>query len=81
MDHRDCDCVAVAILTHGDEGGLVYGTDGSVPLKHLTSYFKSEDSHSLVGKPKLFFIQVYAAYKIHGLSVTHIQFDVLKGIS
>ena len=54
-DHSKYDCVIVAILSHGMDGGI-YGTDDkAVSVEELTGYFKS--SHSLAGKPKLFFLQ------------------------
>jgi hypothetical protein len=55
MNHEDCDCFAVAILSHGDEG-FVYGTDGVIDVKKLVEPLAV--SKTLVGKPKLFFIQV-----------------------
>ena len=56
-DHSDADCFGVAILSHGREGA-VFATDGSVPLNILVLPFKGDRAPSLVGKPKLFFIQV-----------------------
>ncbi|KAL7841046.1 hypothetical protein SRHO_G00247370 [Serrasalmus rhombeus] len=44
------------LLSHGDEG-VLFGTDGAVQLKDLTSLFRGDRCPSLVGKPKLFFIQ------------------------
>jgi hypothetical protein len=40
--------------------GHVYGTDGRISLEVLTLPFKGERCPSLVGKPKLFFVQVMA---------------------
>ncbi|KAK7929010.1 hypothetical protein WMY93_005405 [Mugilogobius chulae] len=37
--------------------GRIFGTDGSIELKYLTSLFRGDRCKSLVGKPKLFFIQ------------------------
>ncbi|XP_076441721.1 caspase-3-like isoform X2 [Babylonia areolata] len=56
QDHADADCFGCAILSHGEEG-YVYGTDGRVSLEVLTLPFKGERCPSLVGKPKLFFVQ------------------------
>ena len=56
-DHSDADCFVCVILSHGEEG-VVYGTDGKVPLDKLLGYFKGDICPSLAGKPKLFFIQV-----------------------
>ena len=47
------DCFMCAVLTHGEEG-LIFSTDGKLPIKELTSKFRSRE---LLGKPKLFFFQ------------------------
>lgn len=45
------------ILSHGDKG-IIYGCDGQeAPICELTSYFTGSNCPSLVGKPKIFFIQ------------------------
>ena len=53
-DHSDYDAFIFSILTHGKEG-LLYGTDGTISIRDLTSGFK--DATTLAGKPKLFFFQ------------------------
>ncbi|XP_044046697.1 caspase-3a [Siniperca chuatsi] len=55
-DHRCYASFVCVLLSHGDEG-VFFGTDGSVELKYLTSLFRGDRCKSLVGKPKLFFIQ------------------------
>ncbi|CAL8257003.1 unnamed protein product [Arctogadus glacialis] len=56
-DHSGMDCVACVVLSHGQEGG-VYGVDGGVVLlEKLKWYVNGEQCRSLIGKPKLFFIQ------------------------
>ncbi|XP_071770306.2 caspase-3-like [Centroberyx gerrardi] len=55
-DHSGCASLVCVLLSHGDEG-VIYGTDGTVELTKLTGYFKGDRCRSLVGKPKLFFIQ------------------------
>ena len=50
----DYDAFIFSILTHGKEG-LLYGTDGTISLRDLTSAFK--DATSLAGKLKMFFFQ------------------------
>ncbi len=57
VDHRNSDCFACVILSHGEEGA-VYGTDGPVEIKELVEPFKGHKCPDLAGKPKLFFIQV-----------------------
>ncbi|XP_069467955.1 caspase-7-like isoform X3 [Ambystoma mexicanum] len=55
-DHSEYACFACILLSHGEEG-LIYGTDGSMPIKTVTTLFRGDKCKSLVGKPKLFFIQ------------------------
>jgi len=54
-DYSDCDCFAMAVLSHGEEG-LVYGKDGDIPIKKLVEPLKQ--CRTLYGKPKLFIVQV-----------------------
>lgn len=56
-DHSESSCFACILLSHGEEG-MIYGTDGAMPIKTMTSMFRGDMCKSLVGKPKLFFIQV-----------------------
>lgn len=55
-DHSDADCFLLAMLSHGEEG-VIYGTDGEMPLDDITAPFKGPKCKSLTGKPKIFFIQ------------------------
>ncbi|KAM9363859.1 caspase-3a [Symphorus nematophorus] len=55
-DHSCSASFICVLLSHGDEG-VFFGTDGSIELKYLTSLFRGDHCRSLVGKPKLFFIQ------------------------
>ncbi|XP_036407021.1 caspase-3-like [Megalops cyprinoides] len=55
-DHSTSASFVCVLLSHGDEG-VLYGTDGPVELNRLTSFFKGDCCATLVGKPKLFFIQ------------------------
>ncbi|KAH9283631.1 Caspase-3 [Echinococcus granulosus] len=56
-NHADADCFACVILTHGDDAGSIYGTDGPVPLDQVIHPFRGNTCPSLAGKPKMFFIQ------------------------
>ena len=57
VDHAAYNCFVCFILTHG-KLGKVYGSDGAtVDIMRLTSCFKGDTCPSLVGKPKLFFVQ------------------------
>ena len=63
IDHKKFDCLMVAILTHGKEGKLC-GTDGDlVPVKDITQLFNGRQCRSLIGKPKIFFIQACRGLK------------------
>ncbi|XP_063069429.1 caspase-8 [Engraulis encrasicolus] len=56
-DHSAADCLVCCVLSHGLEG-TVYGVDGlEVRVQQLTEPFAGNGCASLVGKPKLFFIQ------------------------
>ena len=59
-DHSSYDAFIFTILTHGEEG-LVYGIDGTISIRDITSRFKS--TTSLVGKPKIFFFQACQGMK------------------
>ncbi|XP_041370746.1 caspase-3-like [Gigantopelta aegis] len=56
-DHREYDCFICCILAHGGRG-TVKGVNGKdVQLQTIFSQFRGPNCPSLVGKPKLFFIQ------------------------
>ncbi|XP_023279111.1 caspase-3-like [Seriola lalandi dorsalis] len=55
-DHSSSASFVCVMLSHGDDG-VIYGTDGCEKFEKLTKYFKGDCCKSLVGKPKLFFIQ------------------------
>ena len=54
LNHSAHDAFIFSILTHGEEG-LLYGTDGTISTRDVTSAFK--DATTLAGKPKMFFFQ------------------------
>nr|ACV32168.1 caspase-8 [Lethenteron camtschaticum] len=57
MNHQNHDVFVCCILTHG-EINCVFGSDGkSLMITQVTSYFNGSACKSLLGKPKLFFIQ------------------------
>jgi len=58
MDHTNMDCLMVAILTHGGNGDMLYGSCGrGLCANDLYDIFSGENCSSLVGKPKVFVIQ------------------------
>nr|XP_020451084.1 caspase-3 isoform X2 [Monopterus albus] len=64
-DHSGSASFACVLLSHGDEG-VIYGTDGCEKFENLTKYFKGDRCRSLVGKPKLFFIQACRGSDLDG---------------
>ncbi|XP_046366704.2 cell death protein 3-like isoform X1 [Haliotis rufescens] len=69
-DHSNADCFGCAILSHGLEG-RVYATDGYISLELLVMPFKGDRCPSLVGKPKLFFLQACRGTKMdYGVDVS-----------
>ncbi|XP_072113827.1 caspase-3b isoform X1 [Mobula birostris] len=55
-DHSQMAAFICIFLSHGEEG-LLYGTDGCEEIKHFTRIFRGDLCRTLIGKPKLFFIQ------------------------
>ncbi|XP_039764687.1 caspase-like isoform X2 [Pararge aegeria] len=56
QDHKETSCLCFAFLTHGLKGGDLFAADRPYQFKDVTILL--ENGHpSLVGKPKLFFIQ------------------------
>lgn len=64
-DHSNSASLVCVLLSHGDEG-VFFGTDGSIELKSLTSLFRGDRCRTLVGKPKLFFIQACRGTNLDG---------------
>ncbi|KAM4586115.1 caspase-3-like [Fundulus diaphanus] len=55
-DHSQNASFVCVLLSHGDEN-VIYGTDGLIKIETLVGCIKGNNCRSLVGKPKLFFIQ------------------------
>lgn len=56
-DHTDSDCLVVVVMTHG-ESGILYTHDSKYTVETLWNPFAGTKCPTLIGKPKLFFIQV-----------------------
>ena len=57
-NHSEYCAFALVILSHGDEGGVVYCSDGaSITVEQISNYFTADNCPSLRDKPKLFFVQ------------------------
>ncbi|XP_076262945.1 caspase-1-like isoform X2 [Rhynchophorus ferrugineus] len=57
MDHSQNDCLIVAIMTHGKSNGRLYAKDYDYSIDTIVEEFSGRRCSTLVGKPKLFFIQ------------------------
>jgi len=58
MDHSDSDCFFCAIMSHGDVDGI-WATDRRIDLESIYKLFNSSNCPTLLGKPKVFLIQVF----------------------
>lgn len=73
QDHTDRDCFACCILTHGEHGQL-WGSDAKFPIEMLFSFFLGDNCKTLVGKPKLFFVQACQGERLdHGVPVVGVD--------
>lgn len=63
LDHSDNDCLVVVLMSHGNKGEL-YAKDRTYPVACLWENFLGNDCKSLIGKPKLFFIQACRGSKV-----------------
>ena len=55
-DHSNNDCLLVTVMTHGTKNGKFAAADKQYLLKELWENFLGDKCKSLIGKPKLFFI-------------------------
>ncbi|CAH2097845.1 unnamed protein product [Euphydryas editha] len=56
-DFTDYGCVAVVVLTHGSQGGLLRAKDTTFHESAIVNFFKTHDKPTLVTKPKLLIVQ------------------------
>ena len=78
-DHSKNDCFACCVLTHGDHGHL-YGCDSKFPIDTIFTCFLGNNCPTLVGKPKLFFIQACQGDKLDS-GVPVMAGDALDAVS
>ena len=62
-DHSDADCFVGVILSHGEKD-KVFGVDGPIETNDIFQYFKGYACKTLVGKPKVFFIQACRGHQL-----------------
>uniref|UniRef100_A0AAY5F123 Caspase-6 n=1 Tax=Electrophorus electricus TaxID=8005 RepID=A0AAY5F123_ELEEL len=56
-NHADADCFVCIFLSHG-QNGHIYTYDDKIEIQDITALFKGDKCQSLVGKPKIFILQV-----------------------
>ena len=54
------DAFVLCVSSHGNEGYIVTTDNQRLRIKKLTGYFDGLSCPALVGKPKIFIIDVYA---------------------
>ena len=64
-DHKNNDCLWVTVMSHGGENGEISAADKYYNVKELWENFLGENCKTLIGKPKLFFIQACRGDKIN----------------
>lgn len=63
MDHTHNDCLLITVMTHGDFG-TISSYDEDYTIMRITSHFTDEACPSLIGKPRIFFIQACRGNKL-----------------
>lgn len=65
MDFSDCDCLLIAVLSHGEQN-IIYAKNMSYSTNILYERFTPDHCPSLAGKPKLYIIQACQGDKLDG---------------
>ncbi|XP_055693561.1 caspase-1-like [Lutzomyia longipalpis] len=74
-DHTDYDCLVVVVMTHG-ETGYLYALDDSYKIDELWHEFTGNKCKSLIGKPKLFFVNACRGERLdHGVMQVRVFTD------
>lgn len=76
MDHADCDCLVVVVMSHGLPN-KIFAYDKEYDVDLLWNQFTPDNCPSLTGKPKLFFIQVLQFKTVYVKIVLNINFFLL----
>ena len=56
VSHATYNCFGAAVLMHGSDNGVLFGTDGFTNVEEFCEPIKN--CETLYGKPKIFFFQV-----------------------
>ena len=63
-NHSTFDCLVIAILSHGVEGGILGTDEGLVRIEDIINQFSGLNCPTMAGKPKLFFLQACRGGKL-----------------
>lgn len=63
-NNSDISCLIIVMMTHGDRGGILYTYDSAINVDDLWRSFTGDTCPSLIGKPKLFFIQACRGHMV-----------------
>ncbi|CAI9722925.1 caspasecaspase-3-like [Octopus vulgaris] len=75
-EHAKYNCFVCVILTHGEDDNQIFGTDGKESLDTLVEMLLPDRCPSLIGKPKLFFVQACRGTKLDSGALMHDAGDV-----
>lgn len=76
FDHAKRNCFVCVILSHGEDDNVIYGIDGKIKLDDLVEMLLPNRCPSLIGKPKLFFVQACRGTKLDRGAPMHDAGDV-----
>jgi len=78
----DCDCLAFALLSHGEDENMIHGTDSIISIDNLLLPLKHEaNMKHFAGKPKLVFVQVALPSCTTSNNLIQIIISVLKVVT
>ena len=80
QNHSDNDCLLITIMTHGERDGKIQASDETFLVQDLYFPFIGHSCESLIGKPKLFFIQACRGSMVDPgvISKTVLEAKILK---
>ncbi|XP_053685960.1 caspase-like [Sabethes cyaneus] len=80
-NHTENDCLLVVVMSHGEQG-VLYASDNKYTVESLWKNFVGDACPSLIGKPKLFFIQACRGEQFDaGVSFRSVSKDVVDSIN
>lgn len=79
-DYTHHDCLVIVVMTHGDVG-VLWAKDKSYKVSELWEPFTGINCKSLIGKPKLIFIQACRGDELdHGVQIKARSFDFVDSL-